>query len=486
MTPRLPRLPCLGGHELRHNLNVRLLAITCCLLAASAAPADPWGRIRSDHFELFTTAGERSGRDLIQYLEQVRGFFLQAFDLAGPRFQPVRIVWFRTDKEYRPYRPTEIADAFFQPGIDHDYIVMKTSSADLNATAVHEYIHLLVRETRLEVPHWLDEGLAELYSNLEPMGSEIVVGKPILGRVQTLARERWIDLRTLVGPGPISSEKNRAAMFYAESWALIHMLSLDRRYSSRLRAMFDALQNGDTPAAFQKAYGGPIENVEQDLRAYTRGDAFNTAVFDLRLPDATGAPRVEPDAVLPARLALAELLSNDRKTLPQAAAAYKALAREYENRWEVEDGWGEFCARERKNDEAARHFARAAGLGCDNARMYLAYGRVLNMNQRFADAIGILKMGLRLDPTLDDLHFELAVTLVHTGSDRDAVAEFHRIKKLDREYAYRYFYNLAVAHSRLGDTGQARRLIEKAREETKNPEEIAALGQLMESLNRSR
>lgn len=461
---------------------MRLLRIACCLLAASATPADPWVRIRSDHFELFTTAGERHGCDLVQYLERVRGFFLEAFDLAGPRFQPVRIVWFGSDKEYRPYRPTEIADAFFQPGIDHDYIVMKNSSGDLNATAVHEYTHLLVRETRLEVPHWLDEGLAELYSNLEPIGSAIVVGKPIPGRVQARERERWIDLRTLVGPGPLSRQKSQAAMFYAESWALLHMLSLDRRYSSHLRAMFDALQNGDTPAAFRKAYGKPIEEVEQDLRAYARGDAFNTAVFDLRLPDLAGAPRVETNAALPARLALAELLSNDRKTLPQAAAAYRALAREYENRWEVEGGWGEFCARERENSEAVRHFARAAGLGCDSARMYLQYGRVLDANKRYGDAAGVLKMGLRLDPTLDDLHFELAVTLVHTGSDREAVAEFHRIKKLDREYAYRYFYSLAVAHARLGDTGQARRLIEKARPETRNPDENAALDHLLQSL----
>jgi len=465
---------------------VRLLAITCCLLAASAAPADHWVRIRSDHFELFTTAGERNGRELIQYLEQVRGFFLKAFDLAGPRFQTVRIVWFRSDKEYRPYRPSEIADAFFQPGLDHDYIVMKNSSGDLDATAVHEYIHLLVRQTKLEVPRWLNEGLAELYSNLEPAGEEIIVGKPIPARIQTLDREPWIDLRTLIAPGPLSHEKNQAAMFYAESWALIHMLSLDGRYSSRLRAMFDALQNGDTPAAFQKAYGKPLDAVERDLQAYARADSFNTAIFDLKLPEAIAPPQVETKAALPARLALAELLSNDRRTLPQAPAAYQALARDYENRWEIDEAWGEFCARERKNAEAAQHFARAAGLGCDHARMYLEYGRVLNLNKRYSDAMGAFQMGLRLDPTLDDLHFELAVSLVRAGNDRDAVQEFHRIKKLDREYAYRYFYNLAVAHSRLGDSDQARRLIDKAREETHNPEEIAALGRLMESVNRSR
>src|SRR5438270_680159 len=94
-------------------------------LTTASAAGDPWLRIRSSNFELFTTAGERNGRDLIQHLEKVRSFFLQAFDLAAPRSEPVRIVCFRSDKEYQPYRPTDIADAFFQPGIDHDYIVMK-------------------------------------------------------------------------------------------------------------------------------------------------------------------------------------------------------------------------------------------------------------------------------------------------------------------------------------------------------------------------
>jgi tetratricopeptide (TPR) repeat protein len=452
-----------------------------------AAPHDPWVRIRSANFELFTTAGERTGRDLIHYLEQVHSFFQQAFALDGTASLPVRIVSFRFDKEYLPYRPIEVATAFFEPGVEHDYIVMKNPSTDLYPTAIHEYTHLLLRQTRLEVPPWLNEGLAELYSSLEADGSKIVVGKVIPGRIRTLARDPWIDLRALVSAGansPLYSQKGRAEMFYAESWALVHMLTLDERYSPKLRAMMDSLKDGDSVAAFQKAYGKPIAKVQEDLKAWFDGSRFNAAVFDVQLPAEEEEPRIEAGSAMLARLALAELLSNDRTRLDQALAAYKALSHDYENRWEIEQGWAEFLARERRNSEALPHFVRAAGLGSNDPRMYVKYARVLNLSNRTGDAAEALKTAVRLDPALDDAHFELALTLVRTGSYREALAEFHAVKHLGPENAFRYFYNLAEAHYRLGDIAQARLLIEKGRSQTHNPEQIAALNTLRQLLDK--
>jgi tetratricopeptide (TPR) repeat protein len=96
-----------------------------------------------------------------------------------------------------------------------------------------------------------------------------------------------------------------------------------------------------------------------------------------------------------------------------------------------------------------------------------------------------LKTAVRLDPAMDDAHFELGVILVRTGSYREALAEFHAIKRLGPEHAYRYFYHLAEAHYRLGDIAQARLLIEKGRTQTHNPEQIAALNRLQQSLDRA-
>ena len=471
--------------ELCYPASVRLLVFAWCILAASAAPADPWLRVRSANFELFTTAGEKNGRDLVRHFEQVRSFFLQAFQLDGVRREPVRIISFRSDKEYQPYRPSEVAEAFFQPGIDHDYIVMKNSSRELYAAATHEYTHLLLRQTRIEIPLWLNEGLAELYSSLEPSGDKIVVGVLIGGRLQTLTRETWIPLPTLLSvttASPLYNEKSHAGVFYAESWALVHMLSLDDWYQPRLNALLEALKTNDSATAFQKAYGKTLEQVQADLRAYFDGHPLYGAVFDVQLRKSVDAPEIQTNAALPARLALAELLSNDTASLTRAQAAFKQLAHDYPDRWQVEEGWADFFARERRNTDALQHFARAAALGSTDARMYIAYGRLLNAANRSPDAVASFRQAIRLDPSLDDAHFELAISLVRAGTWREAVSEFHLIKHLDSQAGYRYFYYLAYAHARLGDTEQARALLGKARSYTHNPEQLSALDQLQNSL----
>src|SRR6185369_5671429 len=100
----------------------------------------------------------------------------------------------------------------------------------------------------------------------------------------------------------------QAAMFYAESWALVHMLTLDRQYRPNLRRLAEAIQGGDTAAAFRKAYGQSIEQVEQSLLNYLRSPSLNADIFDVQVTPDGDEPRVEPAADLAARLALAELV----------------------------------------------------------------------------------------------------------------------------------------------------------------------------------
>jgi len=179
----------------------RCLALTWSLLPAAAlaaAPADPWLRIQSTNFELFTTAGERAGRDLVRHFEQVRGFFLGVFGVKAASGKPVRIVAFHSEKEFRPYRPNEVAAAFYHAGAGHDYIVISGTAMEHYQVATHEYTHLLLGQTDGTVPLWLNEGLAELYSTIEQAGDRIVVGKAPPGRAQALLNDRWIDLGELL------------------------------------------------------------------------------------------------------------------------------------------------------------------------------------------------------------------------------------------------------------------------------------------------
>src|SRR5579863_5812956 len=186
------------------------VAALLVLGSLSAAPADPWLRINSAHFELFTTAGERHGREAIRHLERVRSFFQQAFGLLPRDGNPVQIVAFRTEKEYEPYRFNQVANAYFVSGLDHDFIVMQNASSEHYPVAVHEYTHLLIHQMG-RIPQWLNEGLAELYSNLETRESDVLVGRPIEGRTAVLATQPWLPLNEVIATdehSPLYNEGN--------------------------------------------------------------------------------------------------------------------------------------------------------------------------------------------------------------------------------------------------------------------------------------
>ena len=119
--------------------------LLCFVPVLHAADKDPWVRVSSPHFDLFTTAGERAGRDLIKHFEQVHSFFQQRFGTGIETTRKARVILFRSDKEYEPYRPNEFASAFYHPGEYHDVIVMNNTTENARPVAVHELTHLMVR-----------------------------------------------------------------------------------------------------------------------------------------------------------------------------------------------------------------------------------------------------------------------------------------------------------------------------------------------------
>ena len=50
-------------------------SVILLFLPLTLSAADPWLRIATPHFELYTSAGESKGREVILYFEQVRSFF---------------------------------------------------------------------------------------------------------------------------------------------------------------------------------------------------------------------------------------------------------------------------------------------------------------------------------------------------------------------------------------------------------------------------
>src|SRR5229473_7055296 len=171
---------------------VSLASALLIISVSSASAAEQWLKLKSSHFELYTTAGEKKGREAILYFEQVRDFFTKANPQSkASASAAARIIAFRSEKEYKPFRPNEFASAFYLGGYDRDYIVMQSIIAENYPVAVHEFTHLLVKHTGFEVPVWFNEGLAELYSTLKPVGKRMEIGGLIPGRFRVLQQNKW-------------------------------------------------------------------------------------------------------------------------------------------------------------------------------------------------------------------------------------------------------------------------------------------------------
>jgi tetratricopeptide (TPR) repeat protein len=194
------------------------------------------------------------------------------------------------------------------------------------------------------------------------------------------------------------------------------------------------------------------------------------------------APQIEPHAAMLAHLAIAEMLAEYSGKLDRAAEMYSQLEHDFPQRWEVQAAIGRFDWRERRNQEALTHFARAAELGAADARMYLDYASALAVTSRQDDSVAALRNAIRLDPKLKDAHFELGLVLLRKGEWRDAMAELQLARPLKQQQASRYFYGMAYSAWRLDDPIAARNYLEQGRPFTKIPEELMALNGLSEAL----
>jgi hypothetical protein len=349
--------------------------------ASHAAAAEQWLKLKSSHFELYTTAGERKGREALLYFEQVRDFFSRT--RSSNNFvpsTPVRIIAFRSEKEFARYRINDSAIAFYLDGYDRDYIVMRTIDAENYPVAIHEFTHLLVKHSGFDPPVWFNEGLAELYSTLKPMGMKVAVGAVNANAYYFLQRNKWLTLDTLLAVdrhSPHYNERYRTSIFYSESWALTHMLVLSPAYRPHFEKFLQSIAAG-VPAgnAMWQVYAKTTAQVQKDLQQYMRGSQFMAMVFDVRLEKSAEEPDVALAAGIESGTVLADLLALTDKKEP-AREAYEGLAKEFPKSWEPEAGLAELTWRMRKPEEARTHFARAVELGSTDPRIYFDYAMLL-------------------------------------------------------------------------------------------------------------
>lgn len=458
-----------------------------CFFSPPVSAAEQWIKLTTPHFELYTSAGEKKAREAILYFEQVRSFFLEAIPSKRVPEFPVRIVAFRSEKQFKLYRISEAAAAYYTQGRYRDYIVMEDISSEYYPTAIHEYTHLIVEHSGLKLPPWLNEGWADLYSSLKPQGNKCMVGALLPGRVQTLVTTKWLSLDVLAAVdhnSPLYNERDKAGIFYAESWLLTHMLYLSAEYRQHFSQFVLAVANGKTMAeAFQSVYGKNLAEVMKDLNQYARGDRFFGILFDVKLEKSVETPDVSAASDFESGLVLADLLGVIGKR-DQAGSAFEELAKENPDKPDIETSLGYLAWQSGDTATARKHFARAFAAGSKDPQMCFHYAVL----ERQADGSGkdilpALRKAIELKPDYVEARLQLGLELVNEKNYKDAVAELRQIKKINPEQARFFFAALAYADMQTGDAVDARKNAESAKQYAKTPDETERANSILQYLD---
>ncbi|HMF77341.1 MAG TPA: hypothetical protein VK604_16905 [Bryobacteraceae bacterium] len=465
------------------------ILIRLALLAACAAEplccAERWISVSTSHFEMYTPNGEKQAERSLRGFEQVRYFFLQNNKNKQAPEGRVRIIAFSSEKEFKSFRPNAGTFAYYQQSHERDYIVMQDINPEHHAAAVHEYTHLIIRYLKLNVPLWLEEGMAEVYSSLEPKGAQAMIGRPPPSDWITINNRPLMDWTLLFSvdrDSPYYNQPGKMPVFYAQSWALTHMLLLGEGYRSGFQKFLTAVNTGMPAAtALQNVYGKNVEDIRKDVERYVHQTMVAAALFDVELSKSELDPEVSEISPFQKELALADLLSNRPQTAPEARQRMLALEQQHPDNIELQESLGYLAWQQNNTQEAAKHFGLAVNHGSRNANMIFQYAGLLQAsNAPSGDIVKLLQQVLAIRPENMEARFFLADMELRRQRFGDALTALSPIHTVNPDQAYRFFAISAIAKANLRDYHNGKESALKALKYAETPDQRLRMTNLLE------
>jgi Flp pilus assembly protein TadD len=272
-------------------------SVMLCPSAGAFGATDPnqgWIEVRSPHFVVSSNAGEKEARRIADQFEQIRTLFHTAFaNLRVDPAQPVLILAAKNESTMKMLLPEDWEvkghvhpAGLYQQGEDKHYVILRLDSGGANPfhALYHEYTHALLHLNFTGLPLWLDEGLAEFYGNSQLGEKESRIGTIDETHLYILGQNKLLPIETLLNVehgSPYYNEANRASVFYAESWALVHYLMLDpeaqqRQLLKNFLTTWD--KSGSQIEAAQQVFGD-LKRFGQVIEGYARQTRFLVGVI---------------------------------------------------------------------------------------------------------------------------------------------------------------------------------------------------------------
>jgi tetratricopeptide (TPR) repeat protein len=447
----------------------RLALVVAIAAGALAAPSpDRWAAAKDSHFEVASETSAQAAQNVLVSFEQLRAFFEQncwlGFAFHEPVGHAVRVVVFRSEKEYEEYRLRSTADAYYVTEGTHDYIVMASSPAKTLSVAAHEYAHYVLHAGGLKLPECLNEGLAEYFSTLRVSDGAYQLGGDLPGRTKALRGTNWLPLVDLFDLTNASSRPDTRAyawIFYAESWALADMLATSSQYAGHFRELLAEFAAGSSVLpAFRKIYGKSLEEVTTDLRKWV--GKSQSSRFTLSEPVEFEAAQAFELSTLQVKSLLAEI-SLVSGHLEQARIRYQELLRENPNDPLPQAALGTIAGRQGNREENLNRWREAMRHNSMDADLCYRYALLAeDAGSGTPDVQAALERAVELAPDFDEARYRLALIEAQTGESRRAVEQLRAMRVPLGTRRFAYWIAMAAALNELGERSDAQKAAKEA------------------------
>jgi hypothetical protein len=462
-------------------VSTRAHSLALLIACATALPAADWSLARSAHFEVYAQAGPEDARSVLLWFEQLHAFFLRQTELPLDNRPPLRIVVFRSATEYEPYRIGPTADAYYVATESRDYIVMAHRGAGDFQVAAHEYWHFVEHAGTLQLPPWLNEGLAEFFSTVRLGESASLAGSEPAGRSRLLRSRAWMPLTELLAlpaDSPRRDDRETSDLFYAESWALADMLILAPEYAPRFHELVATLAAGSAgPEALTGIYAKPPEAIAGDLRNWVEKRKFMPLTISTVVPDAITI-EVSEISSRTSRYLIAEVLLATGK-VERAETLYRELAQEKPDDTDVSAALALVALRKGDADGARRQWTRALAEGIRDPEVCYRYA-IAAQDAGFVaeDVRPALERAVTLRPAFDDALYSLALLENNASQPEAALRHLRAMHTITAGRQFQYWVATAYALTELGHREEAKAAAETAAAKAATAEERAYAIQL--------
>ncbi len=302
----------------------RLLPLVLLLTASTVLAkegGDNWVEVRSPHFLVLTDSSEKQARHVAGQFERMRAVFHSVFPKAqvDPP-DPIIVIALKDKKAFQSLEPEaylakgqlDLAGLFLRAP-DKNYVLLRLDAQGEHpyASVYHEYTHLLLSDAETWLPLWLNEGLAQFFQNTDIHEKDADVGQPSREDIMMLRQNKLLPLETLLAvdvKSPYYHEEEKGSIFYAESWALVHMIedADDLLHTRRLPDYIEMVsQHVDPVTAGDRAFGD-LPQFQKALEMYIAQAGFrymkvpvpqdvNEASFQAKAVPATDADAIRAD-----------------------------------------------------------------------------------------------------------------------------------------------------------------------------------------------